>query len=85
MNTGIALQGGHDVVVGTADVEGGTRLSEIGRFMGFDIERPWGRVGYRSKHWELLGAFDKIDGEAINLNGAVDSPVDRYLSRRRPP
>ena len=69
--------------VSTADFKGLAWLSSAGRFMPLDSKQRWGRVGYRSKHWELLGAVDTADGEAINLNGGFDSPTDtdRYQAR----
>lgn len=48
---------------GTANLEGPTFLTGIGRVQVTDAKRPWGRVNFNSLHWNLLGYYDTRKAE----------------------
>ncbi|MFL6195600.1 MAG: TonB-dependent receptor domain-containing protein, partial [Thermoanaerobaculia bacterium] len=48
---------------GTANLEGPTFLTGIGRVQVTDVQRPWGRFNFNTLHWNLLGYYDKRKAE----------------------
>jgi iron complex outermembrane receptor protein len=70
---------------GTADLEGPTFLTGIGRVQTTDVQRPWYRLNYNLPHWNVLAYYDqrkaknqialasggKLFEDSSNLHGEV--------------
>lgn len=48
---------------GTANLEGPTFLTGIGRVQVTDVQRPWTRVNFNTQHWNVLGYYDQRKAE----------------------
>lgn len=58
---------------GTANLEGPTFQTGIGRVQVTDVERPWTRVNFNTLHWNVLGYWDarKADRQVALASGAL--------------
>lgn len=58
---------------GTANLEGPTFLTGIGRVQVTDVSRPWTRVNYNTLHWNVLGYYDqrKAEDQVALASGAL--------------
>ncbi len=58
---------------GTADLEGPTFVTGIGRVQVTDVKRPWGRLNFNTLHWNVLGYYDqrKANDQIALASGAA--------------
>lgn len=66
-NRSLTLEGG------TANLEGPTFLTGIGRVQVTDVERPWTRVNFNTLHWNVLAYYDqrKAEEQVALASGAL--------------
>lgn len=48
---------------GTAAFEGPVQLTDFGRLQVLDVERPWARANFSTRHWNVLGYFNGREGD----------------------
>jgi outer membrane receptor for ferrienterochelin and colicins len=48
---------------GTANLEGPTFLTGIGRVQTTDVKRPWTRLNFNTEHWNFLSYYDQRKAE----------------------
>jgi outer membrane receptor for ferrienterochelin and colicins len=58
---------------GTANLEGPTFLTGIGRVQVTDVQRPWFRANWNTLHWNVLGYYDqrKAEEQVALASGAL--------------
>jgi outer membrane receptor protein involved in Fe transport len=64
------LAGGQALTLegGTADVEGPTFLTGIGRVQVLDASRPWARANFNAEHWNALAWYTGRDTEEPQIS-----------------
>jgi len=58
---------------GTANLEGPTFVTGIGRVQVGDVQRPWTRANFNTLHWNVLGYYDtrKAEDQVALSSGAL--------------
>jgi outer membrane receptor for ferrienterochelin and colicins len=82
---------------GLAHIEGPTFQTGIGRVQVTDVDHPWGRVNFATRHWNFLGYYDGRDAkdqvalasgaelweDSSNIHGEIQTNWDFWGGRTR--
>src|SRR5262245_13445956 len=68
---------------GISTIKGPVFQTGIGRVQNLDATRPFTRVNYSNKHWNVLGHFSSRDGDQVNLVEVLATDFELKTQEKR--